>query len=132
MSMNDPIADMLTRLRNAQNTGKATVEIPASRIKEDMCKVLQREGFIAGFEHIEDDQQGMLRVTLRYREDGRPVIQELRRVSKPSLRVYNKRRDLQMVRSGLGIAIVTTSKGVMTEKQARESNVGGEVLCEVW
>lgn len=134
MSMNDPIADLLTRLRNAGRTGRATVDIPASRLKENVCAVLKKEGFIADYALTDDMDKphASLRVTLKYAADNTPVIQGLRRVSKPSLRVYNASREIQPVRSGLGVTIVSTSRGVMTGKQARAEHVGGEVLCEVW
>lgn len=134
MSMSDPIADMLTRLRNASRTGKATVDIPASSVKESICAVLKREGFIRDYAATDElaKPHAQLRVTLKYAPDNTPVIQGLRRVSRPSLRVYSPGREIKMVRSGLGITIVSTSRGVMTGKQARASKVGGEVLCEVW
>jgi small subunit ribosomal protein S8 len=132
MSMSDPIADLLTRIRNGLNEHHATVEAPASRVKEEICGVLEREGYIAGFKVLEESQPRKLQVKLKYRGDGVPVIQGLKRVSKPSLRVYSKSAGIRPVLSGLGIAIVSTSKGVMTNKQAREANVGGEVLCEIW
>lgn len=132
MSLSDPIADMLTRIRNAQTTGKDRVDIPASRLKEEICAVLHREGFIRGYRRIEDGRQGILEVSLKYDREGKPVMGVLRRVSKPSLRVYAKSKDLRPVRSGLGIAIVSTSQGVMTAKEALQANLGGEVLCEVW
>lgn len=134
MAMSDPIADMLTRLRNATRAGKETVDIPSSHIKENICAVLKREGFIEGYELTAplNDPHSMLRVTLRYGADRSSVIQGLRRVSRPSLRTYLRCTELRMVRSGMGIAIVSTSKGVMTSKQARAAKVGGEVLCEVW
>jgi small subunit ribosomal protein S8 len=132
MSLNDPIADMLTRLRNGLRASKDRVDIPASNIKEDMCKVLEAEGYIRGYKRVDDGKQGLLQVALAYTTDGNPVIRELTRVSRPSLRNYAKQKDVQQFRSGLGIRILTTSHGVMTDKQARESNVGGEVLCEIW
>jgi small subunit ribosomal protein S8 len=134
MAMSDPIADMLTRLRNATRAGKATVDIPASHIKENICAVLKREGFIEDYELTAplDVPRSMLRVSLRYGADRSSVIQGLRRVSRPSLRTYAKRTEIRMIRSGMGIAIMSTPKGVMTSKQARTAKVGGEVLCEVW
>lgn len=132
MSMSDPIADLLTRIRNALHAGYPAVEIPASRLKEDICKVLEQEGYIAGYEREEDGKQGVLRVKLKYMGDRTPVITGIRRVSKPSLRIYSGSREMKLVRSGLGISIITTSKGVMTGKQARADKLGGEVLCEVW
>lgn len=132
MSMSDPLADLLTRIRNALRAGFPTVDAPASRVKEDVCKVLRAEGYIRDYTRIDDGKQGMLRIQLKYTPDRKPVIQGVQRVSKPSLRVYKKSKEIQQVRSGLGVSIVTTSKGVMTSRQAREERVGGEVLCEVW
>ena len=132
MAMSDNIADLLTRIRNALQAGHTQVDVPASRIKQDICAVLQREGYIDSFDRIDDAKQGMLRITLRYETDRRPVIRGIARVSKPSLRVYAGSNEVKPVRSGLGIAIMSTSSGVMTSREAREKNVGGEVLCEVW
>lgn len=132
MSMNDPIADLLTRIRNGIHAHQATVEIPASRMKEDICAVLKREGFIEDYERVEKGSQGALRVTLKYAPDRTPVLQGLRRVSKPSLRVYARCDNVKPVRSGLGIAILSTSRGVITGREAREAKVGGEIICEVW
>ena len=132
MSMTDPIADLLTRIRNALQAGFPTVEAPASRLKEELCRVLKEEGYIRDYTREEDGKQGLLRVTLKYSADRTPVITGIRRISKPSLRVYTGKREVRLVRSGLGISIVTTSKGVMTDRRARRENVGGEVLCEVW
>ncbi len=132
MSMTDPIADLLTRIRNALQAGFPTVEAPASGLKEELCRVLKEEGYIRGYAREEDGKQGILRVTLKYSSERTPVITGIRRVSKPSLRVYTGKREVRLVRSGLGISIVTTSNGVMTDRQARKENVGGEVLCEVW
>ena len=134
MSMSDPIADLLTRIRNALGAGKTSVDVPASRMKEAICAVLKREGYVEDYVLNEPmgHPQSQLRVTLRYTPDHSPVIQGIKRVSKPSLRTYSKCKDFQLVRSGLGIAIVSTSRGVMTSKQARSQKIGGEVLCEVW
>lgn len=134
MSMSDPIADLLTRLRNAARTGRPTVDIPASRLKESVCAVLKKEGFIRDYVLTDDiaKPHAQLRVTLKYAPDNSPVIQGLRRVSRPSLRVHSPARDIKPVRSGLGITILSTSRGVMTGKQARAEHVGGEILCEVW
>ena len=132
MSMTDPIADLLTRIRNALSAGYPSVEIPASKLKEALCSVLQSEGFITGFERREDGKQGILTVALKYSGDRTPVITGIRRVSRPSLRIYSGADNIKPVRSGLGISIVTTSQGVMTGKKARQSKLGGEVLCEVW
>ena len=132
MSINDPIADMLTRIRNAIQAGHATVEIPASSIKEELCAVLKREGYIQGYTLKERGVQGVLDVTLRYTPDRTSVVQGIRRISTPSLRVYVRSREIRPVRSGLGVSIVSTSKGIMTGKQARRARLGGEVICEVW
>ena len=132
MSMNDPIADLLTRVRNAIQAKHATVDVPASRLKVEICRVLREQGFIENYEVSEEPKPGLIRVTLKYLADGAPVVHGLRRVSKPSLRVYRGSAEIRQVRSGLGIAIVSTPKGVMTGKSARHEKVGGEVLCEVW
>ncbi|HOF40146.1 MAG TPA: 30S ribosomal protein S8 [Candidatus Hydrogenedentes bacterium] len=132
MSMNDPIADLLTRIRNAMGAKHDVVDIPASNLKAQVCEVLRREGYIEDYRRADDGLQGILHVTLRYLPNGEPVLKGLRRVSKPGLRVHSGCADLKPVRSGLGITILTTSRGVMTSKQARDERVGGEVLCEVW
>lgn len=133
MSMTDPIADLLTRIRNASRAGFPTVSVPASKLKSEICGVLKDEGFIRDVEREEDGKQGVLKIQLKYiGEDRVPVITEIRRVSRPSLRVYKGKKDARFVRSGLGISILTTSKGVMTDRRARKENVGGEILCEVW
>lgn len=132
MSMSDPIADLLTRIRNALRAGFPAVEAPASRLNEEICRVLKQEGYINEFERTDDSKQGVLRIKLKYDGERTPIITGIRRVSKPSLRVYTGKREVRLVRSGLGISIVTTSLGVMTDRQARKQNVGGEVLCEVW
>ena len=132
MSMSDPIADLLTRIRNALSAGHERVDVPTSHLKEEVCAVLRREGYITGYELVDDGRHGLLRVTLKYVPTGGPVIQEIRRISKQSLRVYAKSKEIKAVRGGLGVSIVSTSRGVMTGKQARKANIGGEVLCEVW
>src|SRR5690606_1060900 len=124
MSMSDPISDLLTRIRNAARARQDRVDVPASRLKEEVCSVLKREGYLAECQLIPDDKQGVLRLTLRFASDGKAVVKGLRRVSKPSLRVYVKCADIQQVRSGLGISIMSTPRGVMTGKQARADNVG--------
>jgi small subunit ribosomal protein S8 len=131
MSMQDPISDMLTRLRNAQMAGKKSVEMPGSKLKAAVAKVLEEEGYIAG--HALDSSSGKprLSVQLKYFE-GKPVIAEINRISKPSLRRYSGKDDLPSVRGGLGVAIVSTSRGVMTDRAARAAGVGGEVLCTVF
>jgi len=128
----DPIADMLTRIRNAINVRREEVLIPASKIKGEIARILVTEGYIQGVETVADGNKKMLRVTLKTHGGVQKVIQGLRRISKPGLRVYTKAEDLPKVLSGLGIAIVSTSKGILTDKQAREANLGGEVLAYVW
>jgi small subunit ribosomal protein S8 len=130
--MSDPLADLLTRIRNAVRAGFPSVEAPASQLKLHVCDVLKREGYIVDYVSEDDGKQGILRIQLKYTEDRKSVIQGIKRVSKPSLRIYAGANKIPLVRSGLGISVVTTSKGVMTAKQARAENVGGEVLCEVW
>lgn len=132
MSMNDPLGDMLTRIRNAQLRGKSTVKTPASKLRAWVLDVLTAEGYIRGYEKAETENgQGELTISLKYFE-GTPVIRELKRVSKPGRRVYNSIKDVNPVRNGLGVAILSTPKGVMTDANARAANVGGEVLCTVF
>ena len=131
MSMQDPLADMLTRIRNAQMAGKTSVEIPASKLKKAVCAVLAEEGYVAGMREMERDGKNMMLVELKYYE-GKPVIAELDRVSRPGLRRYSGKDGLPTVRGGLGVAIVSTSRGVMTDRAARAAGVGGEVLCTVF
>ncbi len=131
MSMQDPRADMLTRIRNAQMAGKTSVEIPASKLKKAVCAVLAEEGYVAGMREMERDGKNMMLVELKYYE-GKPVIAELDRVSRPGLRRYSGKDGLPTVRGGLGVAIVSTSRGVMTDRAARAAGVGGEVLCTVF
>lgn len=131
MVMTDPIADMLTRIRNANHARHEKVLIPASRLKMDILQVLLNEGYISGFEKIEDDKQGLLSVTLKYNNKER-VIKGLKRISKPGLRVYAKTNELPKVLNGLGIALISTSSGVMTDREARQKKLGGEVLAFVW
>ena len=132
MQITDPIADLLTRIRNASSAKHPSVDIPASNLKKAICKILVEEGYVKGVQVIEDDKQGMLRVTLKYQPNGAPVIAGLRRVSKPGLRIYTNCEDMPKVMKGLGTAIISTSKGVMTDKSARAAHVGGEVLAFVW
>ncbi len=132
MSMTDPIADLLTRMRNAIRAGKPTADIPASKLKAELCQVLKQEGYIKDFAVVEDTLPAVLRVTLKYLPDRSPVMHGLRRVSRPSLRVYVDSKGIKPVRSGLGIAVLSTSQGLMTGKQARKAGIGGEILCEVW
>ena len=130
MSMTDPIADMLTRIRNAQMAEKATVQMPASKVKVAIAKVLKDEGYIEGFAIVGEETRRQLEIALKYYA-GRPVIEKIERVSKPGLRIYKQKDDIPRVMNGLGIAIVSTSQGVMTDRKARASGVGGEVLCIV-
>ena len=132
MVMTDPVADMLTRIRNANSVYHDKVEIPASRIKQAIAQVLKAEGFIKDFEIIKDDKQGMLRASLKYGPNREKVITGIKRISKPGLRVYVKSEQMPRVLGGLGIAIISTSKGIMTDKQARHDGLGGEVLAFVW
>lgn len=132
MVMTDPLADMLTRIRNASRARQDLVEIPSSNMKEDVAKILRDEGYIKAFRVIDDDRQGTLKVYLRYRDNGEPLISGIRRVSRPGLRRYVGVDQIPKVLGGLGIAILTTSKGVLAGGEAAEKNVGGEILCEVW
>ena len=133
MQITDPIADMLTRIRNANNAKHDTVDVPASNMKKAIAQILLDEGYIKNFQTINDGTQGVIRITLKYVQPGKgKVITNLKRVSKPGLRVYAGADELPRVLRGLGIAIVSTSKGVMTDKKAREAHVGGEVLAFVW
>ena len=132
MQMSDVIADMLTRIRNANNAKHATVDIPASNMKKAISDILTEEGYIAGYQIIDDGKQGVIRVTLKYAAGKQKVIRGIRRVSKPGLRIYAGCEDMPKVMNGLGIAIVSTSKGIMTDKKARALNVGGEILAFVW
>ena len=132
MVVTDPIADLLTRIRNANSAKHATVDVPASNVKKAITQILVDEGYVKGFQIIEDGKQGIIRITLKYGENKSPIITGLRRVSKPGLRIYSSCEDMPKVRKGLGIAIVSTSKGIVTDKKARELNVGGEVLAFIW
>lgn len=132
MQITDTIADLLTRIRNANSAKHETVEIPASNVKKAICQILVDEGYISKFTVAEDGKQGLITVTLKYGEGKTPVITGLKRVSKPGLRIYSNVEDMPKVMKGLGIAIVSTSKGIMTDRQARKDNVGGEVLAFVW
>ena len=131
MQMSDVIADMLTRIRNANNAKHETVDIPESNMKKSIAEILLSEGYIKGYNVIDDGKQGIIRITLKY-NGKQKTIQGLRRVSKPGLRIYSSCEDMPRVMNGLGIAIIPTSKGIMTDKQARNANVGGEVLAFVW
>ncbi len=132
MQITDPIADFLTRIRNANAAKHETVDVPASNLKKAMAQILVDEGYIKGFTVVEDGKQGIIRLTLKYGENKSQVITGLRRVSKPGLRIYASSADMPKVMKGLGIAIVSTSKGLMTDRQARKQKVGGEVLAFVW
>jgi small subunit ribosomal protein S8 len=132
MVMSDPIADMLTRIRNANIVRHETVEIPASKVKREIAEILKKEGFIRDAEYVEDSKQGIIRLFLKYGSNNERVISGLKRISKPGLRVYTKSQEIPRVLGGLGIAIISTSKGVMTDKDARHSKAGGEVICYVW
>lgn len=132
MTMTDPIADLLTRIRNANAAKHETVEIPASNMKKEITKILLEEGFIKGYDVIEDEKQGLIKVQLKYGKNGEKVITGLKRISKPGMRVYTSREDIPKVLNGLGISIISTSKGILTDKQARTEKVGGEVICYVW
>ena len=132
MQITDSIADLLTRIRNANTQKPESVEIPASNLKKAIVQILLDEGYIKSFTVTEDGKQGVIKVVLKYTEDKAPVITGLRRVSKPGLRIYSDVENLPKVMKGLGIAIISTSKGVMTDRQARKENVGGEVLAYIW
>ena len=132
MNTTDPIADMLTRIRNANNSKHKTVDIPASNMKKAIAKILFEEGYIKSFEEIENENQGIIRITLKYNEKGAKVIDGLKRISKPGLRIYAAKDELPRVLNGLGIAIISTSKGIMTDREARKEGIGGEVLAYVW
>mgnify|MGYP000254246601 FL=1 len=132
MHITDPIADMLTRIRNANSAKHDTVDIPASNMKKAIAQILVDEGYIKNYKIIEDGKQGVIRVTLKYGEGKSQVITGLRRVSKPGLRIYSNVEEMPKVMKGLGVAIVSTSKGIMTDREARKQNVGGEVLAYIW
>ncbi len=132
MVMTDPIADFLTRIRNANMVRHASLEVPASNMKVEIAKILKNEGFIKNYEVIEDDKQNIVRVFMKYGNDNERVITGLKRISKPGLRVYAQTNEVPRVLNGLGIAIVSTSEGVFTDKEARAKNIGGEVLAYVW
>ena len=132
MQITDSIADMLTRIRNANTAKHDTVDVPASNMKKSIAQILLDEGYIKSFQVIEDGKQGIIRITLKYGENKSQIIKGLRRVSKPGLRIYTSCEDIPKVMKGLGIAIVSTSKGVMTDKEARKANAGGEILAFIW
>ncbi|AOT71181.1 30S ribosomal protein S8 [Geosporobacter ferrireducens] len=132
MTMTDPIADMITRVRNANTVKHETVDIPASNMKKSIAEILLNEGFIKGYDVIEDGKQGIIRIQLKYGKNSEKVISGLKRISKPGLRVYARKDEIPKVLGGLGIAILSTSNGIVTDKDARKLGVGGEVICYVW
>ena len=132
MTMTDPIADLLTRIRNALTARHDRVEVPASRLKVAIVRILKDEGFIKNFKVSRDNKQGQIKIFLKYTERNSPVINGLERVSKPGRRVYKKSQDIKPVLSGLGVLIVSTSRGVMTDREARRNNLGGETICQIW
>lgn len=132
MTLSDPIADMLTRIRNAGKAKFQSVDIPGSKIKVEIAKVLKNEGYVRNYKFVKDGKQGILRIYLRYDKTQKHAIYQIARSSKPSRRLYLKSKDIKSVYNGAGIAVLSTSKGIMTDKQARKENVGGEVLCTVW
>ena len=132
MTMTDPIADMLTRIRNANVVKHETVDVPASNIKKELARILLEEGFVRGYDVIEDGKQGIIRIQLKYGQSGERVISGLKRISKPGMRVYAASHEVPRVLNGLGISVISTSKGILTDKQARKENVGGEEICYVW
>jgi small subunit ribosomal protein S8 len=132
MTMTDPIADMLTRIRNANSAGHKTVEVPASKIKKSIAEILKDEGYINGFEVKEDGKQGVIDIEMKYGPENEKVITGIKKISKPGLKVYAKANEVPRVLGGLGIAIISTSNGVISDKKARELGVGGEVICYVW
>ena len=132
MHVTDPVADMLTRIRNANSAKHETVDIPASKVKKAIAEILNEEGYIKGYQVIDDGKQGIIKVTLKYSANKEKVLSGLKRISKPGLRVYASRDELPRVLKGLGIAIISTSQGIMTDKKARAKNIGGEVLAFVW
>ncbi|MBE7021290.1 MAG: 30S ribosomal protein S8 [Ruminococcaceae bacterium] len=132
MQITDPIADMLTRIRNANSARHISVDIPASNLKKSIAEILLEEGYIKNYQIIDDGKQGIIRVSLKYAENKQRVISGIKRISKPGLRIYASKEELPRVLKGLGIAIISTSKGVMTDKKARKENVGGEVLAYIW
>ena len=131
MTMTDPIADMLTRIRNANTVGHETVEIPASKMKKSIAEILKEEGYIEDFDIIDDNKQGIIKITMKYGANKEKVITGIKKISKPGLKVYAKANDVPRVLGGLGIAIISTSKGVVSDKEARKMGVGGEVICYV-
>lgn len=132
MAISDPIADMLTRIRNAVKAKFNSTDVPASKLKTELARVLKDEGYIKNYKFIQDEKQGILRIYLKYGQGQKATIYGIERVSKPSRRVYKKSKDIKPVYNGMGISILSTSQGIMTDKKARQENVGGEVLCNIW
>jgi small subunit ribosomal protein S8 len=132
MVMTDPIADFLTRIRNANMAKHKSLEIPASKMKRDIAEILKKEGFVKNVEYVEDDKQGIIRVFLKYTRNGERVITNLKRISKPGLRQYVRSNEVPKVLNGLGVAVISTSEGLLTDKEARARNIGGEVIAYVW
>ena len=132
MTMTDPIADMLTRIRNANTVGHDTVDVPASKMKKSIAEILADEGYIKGFDVIDDNKQGTIRIEMKYGAGKERVISGIKKISKPGLKVYAKAEDVPKVLGGLGVAIISTSKGVISDQEARKLGVGGEVICYVW
>ena len=132
MSMTDPIADMLTRIRNACQANHRKVDVPASNLKREIARILKEQHFIQAYAYVEDEKQGILRLYLKYDKDEESVIRGIERISRPGLRQYAKKKEIPKVLSGLGMAILSTSRGVMTDREARSAGVGGEVICHVW
>jgi len=132
MHITDPVADMLTRIRNANSAKHETVDVPASKMKKAIAEILHEEGYIKGYQIIDDGKQGIIKITLKYGANKEKVLSGLKRISKPGLRVYSSRDELPRVLKGLGIAIISTSQGIMTDKKARAKNIGGEVLAFIW
>lgn len=132
MSMSDPIADMLTRIRNANMVKHESVEVPASNMKEEIARILLEQGYIKGYNVIDDNKQGIIKIRLKYTKDGQKAISGLRKISKPGMRVYADKDSVPRVYNGIGVSIISTSKGMLTDKEARENKVGGEVICYVW
>jgi small subunit ribosomal protein S8 len=132
MTVSDPISDMLTRIRNAAKATFSSVDIPGSKLKVEIAKVLKNEGFIKNYKFIKDAKQGILRIYLKYDSGRNCAIMNVKKISKPSRRIYLKSKDIKPILSGIGISIISTSKGIMTDKRARKENLGGEILCNVW
>lgn len=132
MTMTDPIADMLTRIRNANTVRHTTVDVPASNVKKRLAEIMLEEGFIKGFDLIDDGKQGIIRIELKYGQNKERVITGIKRISKPGLRVYAKKTEVPKVLGGLGVAVVSTSSGIITDREARKLGVGGEVICYIW